>query len=142
MNKLSEDFNQFNECQLLITNLKTSLHGIEMIHNDPVSFIGELFLELRMQVDTKREVLMLEIQNHSENLIKAIESTEQDCLAALKAKESTNVNFSSDKAELDEINNVLDSFKIDGKDCEELLVKSKELQQRMEPKMEGRTTGK
>ena len=72
MNKLSEDFNQFNECQLLITNLQASLHGIEMTKKDPVSFIGEQFLELRMQVDTKREVLMLEIQYHSEKLIEAI----------------------------------------------------------------------
>ena len=133
MNKLNVDFNQFNECKLLITDLKASLNGIEMIKNDPICFIGEQFLELRMQVDTKREVLILEIQNHSEKLI---ELAEKECLIALKAKESATVNFSDYKAELDGINNILDSFKIDGKKCEELLVKSKELKQRMGPMME------
>ena len=135
MNKLNVDFNQFNECKLLITDLQASLHGIEMNKNDPASFIGEQFLELRMQVDTKREVLMLEIQNHSEKLIEAIEMAERECLTALKAKESKNVNFSDYKAELDEINNVLDSFNIDG-NCQEILEKSKELKHKMEPIME------
>ena len=119
MNTLNEDLNQFNDCKLLITDLQASFHGIQMTKNDPASFIGEHFLELRMQVDTKREVLMLKIQTHSEKLIEAIELAEKECLTALKAKESTNVNFSAYKAELDEINNVLDSFKIDG-NCQEI----------------------
>ena len=79
---------------------------------------------------------MLAIQNHSQKLIGEIEMAQQECLAAVKVNKSTTFNFRTSKAELDALNNAFDSFEIDGKKCEEILVKSTTLKQRLEPMME------
>ena len=62
MNKLDIHFNPFNECQLLIKDLKASLHGFMIKQNDPANYIEEQYFELKLQVDLRRETLMLEIQ--------------------------------------------------------------------------------
>ena len=69
LNMLNIDINQFNDCKQLIKDLKASICGFETIQNDPASFISEHFIEMNRLVDLRREKLMLEIQNYSDQLI-------------------------------------------------------------------------
>ena len=54
LNKLNINFKHFDECKLLIRELKTSLNGIETLEKDPAYYITEQFQELNRQVDLKK----------------------------------------------------------------------------------------
>ena len=133
LNKLNINFNQFDECKLLIRELKTSLNDLETLEIDPASYITEQFQELNRQVDLRREKLLLEIHNGSNQLIKEIEIAHKECLAAVNFKSPISDNIKICKRELDAVQIAFDSFEIDGKKCEEILVRSTALKERLRP---------
>ena len=116
----------------MIRELRANLNGLETLEN----YITEHFHELNRQIVLKREKLQLEIHNHSNQLIEQIELAQQECLIAAKAKSPITDNVQVCKTELNALYNVFDSFEIDGKKCEEILLNATALKQRLEPTME------
>ena len=136
LNKLNINFKHFDECKLLIRELKTSLNGIETLEKDPAYYITEQFQELNRQVDLRREKLLLEIHNGSNQLIEEIEIAHKECLAAVNFKSPISDNIKICKRELDALHSAFDSFEIDSRKFEEILVKSTALKQRLGPMIE------
>ena len=136
LNKLNINFSQFDECKLLIRELKVSLDGLETLEIDPAYYITEHFQELNRHVDLRREKLLLEIHNRSNQLIEEIEIAHKECLAAVNVKSPISDNIKVCKPELEALHGAFDSFEIDGKKWQEILVKSTALKQRLGPMIE------
>ena len=133
LNTLNIDINQFNDCKQLIRDLKASISGYESIQNDPASFISEHFIEMNRLVDLRRETLILEIQQSSDKLIEEIANAKRECLKVAKSRTVTTKNFDACKLKYAELHNGFDSFEINGKRYEEIVIKCNELKVKMDP---------
>ena len=133
LNTLNIDINHFDDCKRLIRDLKASICGVESIQNDPASFISEHFIEMNRLVDLRRETLILEIQKSSDQLIEEIANAKRECLKVAKSRTVTTKNFDACKLKYAELHDRFDSFEINGKRCEEIVIKCNELKVKMDP---------
>ena len=76
---------------------------------------------------------MLEIQNYSDKLIEEIANAKRECLEEAKSRTVTYKNFDACKVTVAELNDSFDSFEINGKRCEEIVIKCNELKVKMDP---------
>ncbi len=86
------------------------------------------------QVDLRRETLIRDINEYSDELIQTIERLKQECVA--KSKEATKIkDLATIKAKMNELNSMSNSLEIDDIKHEEIMSqkKSKELNELMGP---------
>jgi len=136
INKINLDFSQFNEYHDILRELNENFNEIEAIRKDPENYIFEYFGELTIQVDLRRETLIEDIHNYSDELIQEkIEKLKKDCVA--KSKEARNItkDLATIKVKMNELNSAFNSLQIDDTKLNEIMSKqkSKELSQLMGP---------
>jgi len=134
INNINLNFSQFNDYYKIIQDLKKNLKEIELIRKDPEDYIAEYFGELTRQVDLRRETLIRDINEYSEELIQTIERLKQECVA--KSKEAIKIkDFDTIKAKMNELNSMFNSLENYDIKQEEIMSqkKSKELNELMGP---------
>jgi len=106
VNKMNLDLSQFDEYHDLFQDLNRNLKEIELIRKDPENYISEYFGELTRQVDLRRETMIRDIYEYSDELIQKIEKLKQDCIAKSKIAMKTSEDMMSQK-KLKELNDLM-----------------------------------
>ena len=113
-NGLSIEFNTlklnpvFEKCRKEIYDAKNNIEKIENLEKDPEYFIFEYFEELKRQVDLRREILKLKLDECSDEIIQSIECTKKNCI---NLKLSSEIEKS--KEDLNKLTDRFDTFEID-----------------------------
>jgi len=135
LNKINLNFAQYNHYKVIIEDLNKELKLIEAIRNDPESYISDYFSDLTREIDLRREILIRDIQEYSDELIKKIAVLREECL--LKSKEKTKITESIDevKEKIVSLNARFDSLEMDDRNHEEIMSQkeSREVQKLIEP---------
>ena len=113
---LESDFHKLDvnsKFKNILDNLKTEIHNLEDVLNDPDSFIYKEISELKRKVDLDRENLKSEIDRLSNGLIQQLESFDN----RFKTEYKTNVDFGHyntlielSRKQLEEFENCLNLF--------------------------------
>jgi len=93
--------------------LNENLKEMETIRKDPENYIYEYFGELTRQVDLRRETLIRDIHEYSDELIQKIEKLKQE--RAAKSKEGTIITDDLEmiKTKMNDLNSMFNSSDID-----------------------------
>jgi hypothetical protein len=137
LNTLNINVCKSEECRKSIHDLKAIFKEIEVMQTDPEYYISEHFDELNRQVDLRRETLIIEIQQCSNKIIEEIAKAKSECVALAKVKaDMFKGNSVGDldrfKVSLERISAKFDTFKIDDKIFENILLNSKLLKHKMD----------
>jgi len=91
LNKINFNFCHLTDCQVLLDDLNKKLSEVESIRNDKANFIYEYFSEITREVDLRRDTLICDIEEYSNEISENINKLRQDCLGSsshqLKAAE-------------------------------------------------------
>jgi len=104
LNKINFNFCHLTDCQVLLDDLnkklsevesirndKANFSEVESIRNDKANFIYEYFSEITREVDLRRDTLICDIEEYSNEISENINKLRQDCLGSsshqLKAAE-------------------------------------------------------
>ncbi len=121
------------DCQILLEDLNKKMNEVEFIRKEKENFLYEYFSEITREVDLRRDTLIRDIEEYSNEIIEKINKLRQECLESssrqLKAAE---VVLDACKLEMNEQRDKLDSFEMYDKKFEEVLSKSKALQEKLE----------
>jgi len=98
----------YEECKKAINDAKSNFAKIEEIEMNPESFIYDYFAEILRQVDLRREELKLKADNCSDEIIKSIECSKENCLRL--SKNGKRIDVHKQKKELDELLKCFDKF--------------------------------
>jgi len=115
------NFNQFIHCKKTIDGLNKDLKEIEALRNDPENYISDYFDELTRQVDIRRETLLKEIHEYSDELIQKIAKLKQDCFDNSKNPSITTKTIDEIKTKLNSLNIMLDSLELGDKQHKEIM---------------------
>ncbi len=110
----------YNECKKEINLAENSIEKIENLLKDPEHFIFEYFEELKRQVDLRRENLKLKLDNCSDEIIKSIEITKENCIKLSKESKRLSTEIEKSKVELTKLIDGFDTFEISDKKFEEI----------------------
>ena len=110
----------YNECKKEINLAENSIEKIENLLKDPEHFIFEYFEELKRQVDLRRENLKLKLDNCSDEIIKSIEITKENCIKLSKESKRLSTEIEKSKEELTKLIDGFDTFEISDKKFEEI----------------------
>jgi hypothetical protein len=110
----------YNECKKEINLAENSIEKIENLLKDPEHFIFEYFEELKRQVDLRRENLKLKLDNCSDEIIKSIEITKENCIKLSKESKRLSTEIEKSKVELTKLIDRFDTFEISDKKFEEI----------------------
>ena len=110
----------YEECKTEINEAKNNIQLIENLDKDPENFIYEYFLELKRQVDLRREKLKLELDNYSDEIIQSIDSTKDNCIKLSTESKRLNTEIENSKNELTELIDDFDTFEIDNEKFEDI----------------------
>jgi len=113
INKIGLNFGQFKNYSKIIHDLNENLKEMETIRKDPENYIYEYFGELTRQVDLRRETLIRDIHEYSDELIQKIEKLKQE--RAAKSKEGTIITDDLEmiKTKMNDLNSMFNSSDID-----------------------------
>ena len=138
VNKINQNFSQFNDYQKIIEDLNKKLKETESIRQDPEYFIDEYFGELIRQVDLRRETLIEDIHQYSSGLIQKIEKLKHESVANSKKATKVTESIDSIKAKLTQLNSMFDCLEMDDLKHEEIMSQkeSKEVGELIEPVLE------
>ncbi len=135
INKTKLDFTQFNEYHVILRELNRNLKEIDALRKNPEDYISEYFAILTRQINLRRETLIEDIHNYSDELILKIEKLKQECVG--KSKETSGITNDLDtiKAKMNELNSMFNSSEIDEIKFKEIMTKkkAKELRDLMRP---------
>jgi hypothetical protein len=70
----------FEKCTKEIYDAKNNIEKIENFEKDPEYFIFEYFEELNREVDLRREISKLKLDECSDEIIQSIECTKENCI--------------------------------------------------------------
>jgi len=135
VNKINQNFSQFNNYKKIIEDLNKKLKEAETIRQQPEYYIDEYFGELTHQVDLRRETLIEDIHNYSNELIQKIEKLKQECVAKSKKAANTTESIDSIKTKLNQLNSMFESLAMDDLMHEEIVLqkRSKEVGELIKP---------
>ena len=138
LNKINQNFSQFNDYKRIIEDLNKKLREIEVMHKDPDNYIYEYFNELIRQVDVRRDTLFEGIQKYSETVIEGIEKLKADCMAKAKKATRNTKNIDEIKAKLTTVNSMFNSLEMSDTKHEEIMTqkRSKEIGELIRPVLE------
>jgi len=133
LNRINFNFCHLTDCQILLEDLNQKINEVELIRNDKENFIYEYFSDITREVDLRRDTLIRDIEEYSNEIIEDINKLRQECLDSssdqLKAAEEV---FDACKLEINELKDKFESFEMYDKKFEEVLSKSKALQEKLE----------
>ncbi len=136
--RISLDFSKFNDYRTRLANLNKNLKEYEEIKNYPDNYIFEYFKELIMQVDLRRETLINDIHQYSDQLIQNIEKLKEECLAKPKITQKAEEKKDEIKSKLDHLNSTFSLLEMDEVKHEEITSwkLSAEVREFLEPALE------
>jgi len=114
----------FNECKLLIKEIKETADKVEAITNDPKSFIYEYFSNLKRNVNLRREELKFKIDEYSDKLIQSIDDTQLKCTLLSNGNKLMKEHFNESNYKLNKLIKEFDIFEFNDKKFEELKKKA------------------
>jgi len=133
LNKINFNFCHLTDCKAALDDLNKKFDEKETIRKNKDNLIYEYFSEITREVDLRRDTLIRDIEEYSNEIIEDINKLRQECLESssdhLMATEEV---FEACKLEMNELKDKLDSFEMDCKKFEEVLLKSKALQEKMD----------
>jgi len=133
LNKINFNLCHLKDCQVVLDDLKKKLSEVESIRKDKENFVYEFFSDITREVDLRRDTLIRDITEYSNKIIENINKLRQECLVSssrqLKAAE---VVLNACKLEVNEQKDKFESFEIYDKKFEEVLSKSKALQEELD----------
>jgi len=113
------------------------MNEVEFIRKEKENFLYEYFSEITREVDLRRDTLIRDIEEYSNEIIENINKLRQEYLDSsshqLKLAEEV---FDACKSEISELKNKFESFEMYDKKFEEVLTKSKALQEELYPLVE------
>jgi len=137
LNKISFNFCHLTDCQILLEDLNKKMNEVEFIRKEKENFLYEYFSEITREVDLRRDTLIRDIEEYSNEIIENINKLRQEYLDSsshqLKLAEEV---FDACKSEISELKNKFESFEMYDKKFEEVLTKSKALQEELYPLVE------
>ncbi len=98
----------YDKCKEEIDIAKYNIEEIETLEKDPENYIFDYFEELKRQVDLRREILKLKLDECSDEIIQSIECTKKNCI---NLKLSSEIKKS--KEDLNKLTDRFDTFEID-----------------------------
>jgi hypothetical protein len=114
----------FNECKLLIKEIKETADKVEAITNDPKSFIYEYFSNLKRNVNLRREELKFKIDEYSDKLVQSIDDTQLKCTQLSNENKLMKEQFNESNYKLNKLIKEFDIFEFNDKKFEELKKKA------------------
>jgi len=137
LNRINLNFCHLTDCQVLLDDLNKKLSEVELIRKDKKDFIYEYFNEIAREVGLRRDTLIRDIEEYSNEIIENISKLRQECLESsshhLKAAENL---FDACKLKVKIQKDKFESFEIYDKKFEEVLSESKALQEELYPVVE------
>jgi len=135
LNMTNLNFNQFIHCKKTVDGLNKDLKEVEVLRNDPENYISDYFDELTRQVDIRRETLLKEIHQYSDELIQKITKLKQDCFANSKNPSITTKSIDEINTKLTNLNIMLNSLEVGDKQHNEIMSQNltKEIARLMQP---------
>ena len=131
---VNHSFGKFNDLKKIVQDLNKGLKEIEVLRDDPENYIYEYFKELNRQVDIRRDMIIIEVEQYSNELIQKIDVIHKECSAKVTTKTKTTDCVENCKAKLEELNGIFNTFEIDNNKYEEILTqRSKELENLLNP---------
>ncbi len=79
--------NNLDECQKILKEMKKKIKELESIKTDNLNYIYEYFAELRRQVDLRRDNLIYQIEQFSNETIEEIYRLQLECADKLQKNE-------------------------------------------------------
>ncbi len=133
LNRINFNFCHLTDCKILLEDLNQKMNEVESIRKDKENFIYEYFSDITREVDMRRDTLIRDIEEYSNEIIEDINKLRQECLDSsshqLKAAEEV---FDACKLEINELKDKFESFEMYDKKFEEVLSKSMVLQEKLE----------
>ena len=131
---VNHSFGKFNDLKKIVQDLNKGLKEIEVLRDDPENYIYEYFKEFNRQVDIRRDMIIIEVEQYSNELIQKIDVIHKECSAKVTTKTKTTDCVENCKAKLEELNGIFNTFEIDNNKYEEILTqRSKELENLLNP---------
>ncbi len=109
INKIKLDFSQFNEYHVILRELNRNLKEIDALRKNPEDYISEYFAILTRQINLRRETLIEDIHNYSDELILKIEKLKQECVGKSKDTSGITNDLDTIKAKMNELNSMFSS---------------------------------
>ena len=122
-----------HECKKIIDEALESADKIQMISQDPDSYIYECFEEIKRQVDLRREELIEKVHAYSDGLIESIDSCKLDCTKKWKEsnRDEWSAEFAESSAGLAELTRLFDTFEINEKKFEDMKSEADALKEKL-----------
>ena len=94
---------------------RENLFKVELLEQNAENYIFEYFADIKRQVDIRREVLKLKIDNYSDEIIKSIEINQKTLIDLSKEVNQMTTLVEKAKNELNELKSQFDSLKTNDK---------------------------
>lgn len=110
----------FDECKKALEEARASAAKIESLEKNSENDINEYFANIVKQVDLRREMLKVKIDNHSDEIINSINKTQLNCIKHAKEINKFSKDIGASKTELNELAKSFDTIEINDKKFENI----------------------
>ena len=110
----------FEDCKQIINDARDYVSKIEALEKDPEFYIYEYFEDIKRKVDLRREEIKLRVDSCSDEMIRSIENSKENCVRLAKEGRRLKMDINKQKKVLDELLERFDRFDIDEKEFEEI----------------------
>ena len=110
----------YENCKRELNDAKDNVAKIEALNKDPETYIYDYFEEIKRLVDLRREEIKLRVDSCSDEMIRSIENSKENCVRLAKEGRRLKMDINKQKKVLDELLERFDRFDIDEKEFKEI----------------------
>jgi len=125
----------YNNCKKALKGLAEQFNELDILKHDLNDFLVGFYSDLKKEVDTRREDLKYKIDHYAEQITENILITEKDCLQNKRKIEENTKELSIARRELDLLILEFDSFEINDKKMNTILLKAEQLRPKLTDKI-------
>ncbi len=100
----------YEDCKKIINDAKDYVAKIEALNKDPETYIYDYFEEIKRLVDLRREEIKLRVDSCSDEMIRSIENSKENCVRLAKEGRRLKMDINKQKKVLDELLERFDRF--------------------------------
>lgn len=125
----------YNNCKKALKGLTEQFNELDLLKQDLNDFILGFYVDLKKEVDLRKDDLKMKIDQYADQIIENILNTEKECLSNKRRIEDSNKELVTTRRELDMLILEFDSFEINDKKFNAILYKADQLKPRLTEKI-------
>ena len=125
----------YNSCKRVLKSLTEHFNEFDTLKENLDEFVLNYYVDLKKAVETRRVDLKSQIDNLADQIIQNILDTEKECLAGKKCIDNTNKELDLSRKHLEGLVVEFDSFEINDKKMNAILLKADQLMPRLVEKI-------